>query len=143
MTLSLPLDGGCQCGEVRYRINGQPVRITVCHCSECKKQSGSAFGMSLTVREAEFAVMRGTPRTWSRSSDSGNVVTGCFCGTCGTRLFHLIAIAGLLNVKPGTLDNFAGIAPRFEAWTSRKAPWVHFDDIEGSFEHQAAPKASQ
>ena len=138
--MSYLLEGGCQCGEVRYQITAEPVRLTICHCTECKRQSGSAFGMSLTVKEANFAVVKGRPKTWTRSSDSGNAVTGCFCGTCGTRLYHLIAIAGLLNVKPGTLDNFEGLAPRFEAWTSRKAPWLHIDGLEGSFERQPQPR---
>ena len=46
MALTLPCEGGCQCGEIRYRLTGAPLWLTVCHCNECKRQSGGAFGMS-------------------------------------------------------------------------------------------------
>jgi len=48
-------EGGCQCGHVRYRLNGPPLTLCACHCRDCQKQSASAFGMSLWVRQPCFA----------------------------------------------------------------------------------------
>ena len=48
-------EGGCQCAKVRYRVDGQPVAVGVCHCTECQRQSGSAFGMSFIVPKESFA----------------------------------------------------------------------------------------
>jgi len=47
MSLALPSEGGCQCGEIRYCLTGEPVWLAVCHCNDCKSQSGGVFGMSL------------------------------------------------------------------------------------------------
>ena len=64
-------EGGCQCGAVRYRITGEPIALYVCHCRECQKQSASAFGLSLEVPRAALRLTSGTPRRWTRMSDSG------------------------------------------------------------------------
>ena len=66
--------GGCQCGEVRYESAGAPLALYVCHCLECRKQSASAFGMSLEVPSAGLRVTRGHPRSWTRAADSGRRV---------------------------------------------------------------------
>ena len=46
--------GGCQCGAVRYEVTGPPIKLYVCHCTECQRQSGSAFGMSFICAESQF-----------------------------------------------------------------------------------------
>jgi|ERR1700730_4868260 hypothetical protein len=74
MLLALPSEGGCQCGEIRYRLIGEPVWLAVCHCNECKRQSGGVFGMSLRMHEADVKLISGEPKRWSRPSDSGNLV---------------------------------------------------------------------
>jgi hypothetical protein len=92
--------------------------------------------MSLRIHDADVKLIRGEPKHWSRSADSGGLVVCCFCGTCGARLWHKPAGSGLLHLKPGTLDEPLQVAPRFEAWTKRKAPWLQIDGLEASFETQ-------
>jgi hypothetical protein len=115
------------------------VFLTICHCGECKRQSGGAFGMSLRVRAAEVKLMRGQPKHWTRSADSGRQVVCWFCRTCGTRLWHEPAGSGFLHVKPGTPDDPSRLAPRFEAWSKRKAPCLLIAGLEASFEGQPSP----
>ena len=105
-----PITGGCQCGAVRYELSADPLGLYACHCTECQKQSSSAFGMSMPVARDGFRVVKGEPKTWVRASDSGRTVTCHFCGDCGTRLFHERA-PGFLNVKAGTLDDTSGLRP--------------------------------
>jgi hypothetical protein len=136
MEFRVPSEGGCQCGEIRYRITGQPVWLTVCHCNEYKRQSGGAFGMSLRMRNANVDLIRGESKRWSRSAVSGGLVICYFCGTCGTRVWHEPAGSGFLHIKPGTLDDPNQAMPRFEAWTKRKASWLRIDGLEASFETQ-------
>ncbi len=122
-------DGGCQCGRVRYRFEGEPVALAVCHCRECQRQSGSAFGMSLLVRRGGFRVTEGTPRTFLRKADSGRDVECAFCPDCGTRLFHVPHyLKDTLNVKPGTLDDTSWLAPSLHCWTASRQPWVSLPD---------------
>ena len=54
------LEGSCQCGEVHYQIKGEPLVLYRCHCTECQKQSGSGFGMSMWVRNDDFEILRGS-----------------------------------------------------------------------------------
>jgi hypothetical protein len=117
MSLALPSEGGCQCGEIRYRLTGEPVWLAVCHCNDCKMQSGGVFGMSLRMREADVKLISGEPKCWTRASENGGRAKNCyFCGTCGIRL----------------------LAPRYEGWTKRKAPWLTIDGLEVSHYTQPA-----
>lgn len=136
MTLNLPAGGGCQCGAVRYSLTGQPEWLTICHCSECKRQSGGAFGMSLRMRAADVALEQGALKLWSRGADEGGSVECAFCPTCGTRIWHVPVGSGFVHVKPGTLDDPSQVAPRYEAWTKRKAPWLSMSGLDLSFEGQ-------
>jgi hypothetical protein len=118
------LTGGCQCGAARYAISSPPLRLFVCHCRECQKQSASAFGMSLIVRRAAVALTQGETRTWSRKADSGRTVVCTFCGACGTRLWHAKAGFDVVSIKGGSLDEPLDFSRAMHAWTSRKLPGV-------------------
>ena len=78
-------EGGCQCGALRYRVNGEPIALAVCHCRECQRQSGSAFGMSLVVPKDSFQLLSGEPKTFTRTADSGRSVV---CGHRAPPLDH-------------------------------------------------------
>jgi len=118
--------GGCQCGAVRYEITGAPHALYVCHCRECRKQSASAFGISLEVARADLRLTRGTPAHWTRPADSGRRLACLFCPACGSRLWHEPADgAGLtLTVKGGSLDEPLDLTPAIHIWTARKLEGV-------------------
>lgn len=131
-------EGGCQCGAVRYRLNGDPIMLVVCHCTECQRQSGSAFGMSLAVKKSEFELLQGTLKRWERSSHSGRKVGAAFCPECGTRIYHeperMLGTA--INVRAGTLDDRSWLAPAMHVWTQSKQSWVAIPDGTTQFEGQ-------
>ena len=130
-------EGGCQCGAVRYRVEGEPRGLAVCHCTECQRQSGSAFGMSLIVPRESFQLLRGEPKTFTRTADSGRLVECAFCPACGTRVYHAPeAMRDTLNLKPGTLDDTSWLTPRVHVWTQEKQPWVVIPEGLSRFEGQ-------
>src|SRR3989344_2080601 len=97
--------GSCQCGEIRYKSVGEPLALYICHCQECQKQSASAFGISLDVLRTGFCVTQGTPKYWTRATDSGQKLKCAFCPTCGSRLWHeLETESEILSIKGGSLD---------------------------------------
>ncbi len=117
--------GRCQCGEVRYESADEPLALYVCHCSECRRQSASAFGMSLEVPRAGFRVTRGAPKFWTRGADSGGRVNCAFCPDCGSRLWHESEGASeTLTIKAGSLDEPVDVSAAIHIWTSRKLPGV-------------------
>jgi hypothetical protein len=120
-----PLCGGCQCGAIRYELAHGPVRLFVCHCTECRKQSASAFGISFIVPQTALRLVRGEPKLWSRATDSGNTLDCAFCGDCGTRLWHRRrGSADTLSIKGGSLDNPPDLRQATHIWTSRMLPGI-------------------
>jgi hypothetical protein len=117
--------GGCQCGAIRYEIEGEPLALYACHCTECRRQSASAFGMSLIVSRSGFRLTSGTPKLWSRPADSGRRVDCAFCPDCGSRLWHeRQGIAETVSLKAGSLDDPVDFSKAIHIWTSRKLPGV-------------------
>ncbi len=123
------IEGGCQCGKIRYRIEGPEPPIAACHCTECQRQSGSAFGMSMITPRESFTLTAGEPRSFARHTDSGKTVECFFCADCGTRIHHMpISMATTVNIKPGTLDDTRSLKPRLHVWTSSKQDWVEIPE---------------
>jgi hypothetical protein len=115
--------GGCQCGEVRYESVGESLALYVCHCRECQKQSASAFGISLDVPRAGFRITQGTPKYWSRVTDSGKKLKCAFCPTCGSRVWHEPEPAtGAVSIKVGSLDEPIDVSNAIHVWVKRKLP---------------------
>ena len=65
-----PYTGGCQCGNVRYTLKGEPLRLYACHCTACQQQSGSAFGMSM-IMDKKSVEIKGELKSFVRTADSG------------------------------------------------------------------------
>lgn len=116
--------GGCQCGAVRYQIDAEPLNVYVCHCRECRKQSASAFGISVIVPAEAFAIKQGSVRTWSRPTDSGGVLVCTFCEACGSRICHTDGRESTISVKGGSLDEPPDLTAAMHIWTIRKLPGV-------------------
>lgn len=129
--------GGCQCGTVRYAVSGQPKTVVVCHCSECQRISGSAFGMTMVLAKEHFAITKGTLKVFSRTADSGRLMHGHFCPECGTRIFHeKDETAGVVLLRAGTLDVTSDLLPSIQLWTKSKQVWCELPANIRSFESQ-------
>jgi hypothetical protein len=136
--MKLPLTGGCQCGALRYEIRAEPLSVYVCHCTECQRQSGAAFGMSVMVPRPALAYTKGTPRKWRRTADSGRAIDSDMCDTCGVRpVNHPVANDKVSIVKPGTLDDTRWLHPVGHIWTKSAQPWVTIP--AGSVIHEGHP----
>ncbi|MGI9435777.1 MAG: GFA family protein [Geminicoccaceae bacterium] len=123
------LTGGCQCGDVRYKSDGAPLGLYVCHCRECQKLSVSAFSLSLLVPRAGFLVTSGRPKSWIRPTDSGNSLVCFFCPTCGSRVWHDAPHEPeTITIKAGSLDQPPDLSGAIHIWTSRRLPGVPIPD---------------
>ncbi len=128
--------GGCQCGAVRYRIQGDLPLAYACHCGECKKQSASAFSLSIAIPFARMEV-QGDPAMFEVTGYSGATKRCYFCPFCGTRLWHRSAAnPDGATLKVGTLDDPQGMAPAFHLWVSRKMPGFTLDPDVPVYETQ-------
>ena len=125
------IEGGCQCGRIRYRVEGKSFGLAICHCTECQRQSGSAFGMSLAVAPTAFKLSSGVLKTFEVKCDSGRIKTCAFCPDCGTRIYHQTGNG--MSLKAGTLDDTSWLNPEAHYWTKRKQSWVMIPDGVSQF----------
>lgn len=127
--------GGCGCGAVRYRLRGEALFIHACHCSECQRRSGSAYGLTMMIEATQLEVVSGQLQSVAVTTDSGNAKTSYFCGTCGVHLWNdADHRPGVLGFRPGTLDDTADIRPAAHVWTCSKQHWLKLDPAIPAFD---------
>jgi len=127
--LSLPINGGCQCGQLRYEITELPSTLYCCHCTECQGQASSAFGMSLRV-PAHGVELNGKYGSYYRDEGNPNAVEGVFCPDCGSRVIHRGrgADAGT-SIKAGSLDDKSWLEPVGHIWAGSAQLWMKLDGL--------------
>ena len=99
----MAIEGGCYCGAVRYKAEGDAMFRGQCHCRECQYISGGAPNLVMGMPEAGFEYTKGDPKAFQRS-DLENPVTREFCAECGTHLVSRAPGMPLALIKVGTLD---------------------------------------
>jgi hypothetical protein len=133
---SLPFTGGCQCGAVRYRITGWPLTLYCCHCSECQRQSASAFGMSMRVARVDVEIDLDAMAQWIRDEGKRTEAHGRFCPACGVRIMHDRPDSEAVTVKAGTLDDRSWLRPVGHIWTASAQSWVAIPGDTLNYERQ-------
>ena len=131
----MAIEGGCYCGAVRYKIEGDALFKGECYCRECQHIAGGSPNVVMGVPEPSFTYTKGAPKSFSRS-DLENPVAREFCAECGT---HLLAkppsMPGVLMLKVGTLDDpsvFGG--PDMVIFTADKQSYHSLPEGVAAFE---------
>jgi hypothetical protein len=100
------LDGGCLCGSVEFTCDAEPIGVANCHCTDCQKQTGSAFSTFVIVPADSVAITGDTLSAFTTiGTDSGKEVVRKFCSACGSPVISEVALV------PGALHQ-DGRAPR-------------------------------
>jgi hypothetical protein len=124
-----PVEGGCQCGAVRYRLSAGPLAIYNCHCRDCQHTSGASNEMSMVIERSSFAHLGGEVVGYEKVADSGRHVLQYRCANCGNKVWNEpLASPTIYVLKPGTLDDFTWARPVGNIWTESKVPWVTIDE---------------
>ena len=122
----------CRCGQLRATCTGEPIRVSVCHCLECQKRSGSAFAAQARWPD-ERVELTGEPRKWSQMGESGRLTTYLFCANCGATIAYAgEAMPGVIAIPIGAFADPDFPSPKFSVYEERKHHWVAIkgDDIE-------------
>ena len=123
--------GGCLCGQVTYKLEGDPAATAVCQCTHCQRQSGAAFSVNLLVQENQLS-LHGALTTYEDTGDSGNKVHRKFCGRCGSPILSALeGMPGMVAVKAGTLDDVSAVRPAVQVWCDSKQDWVDLTGMPG------------
>ena len=123
---AFPIEGGCDCGAVRYRMETAPLFVHCCHCRWCQRESGASFALNAMI-EADRVVDLGTPPELVRTpSASGLGQDIARCPRCRIAVWSHYAGAGpvVKFVRVGTLDNPDALPPDIHIFTQSKQPWV-------------------
>ena len=132
--MTRPLSGGCTCGAIRYRLTSPPMFVNCCHCTECQRQTGSAFVINAVIETDRIELVSGTPVAIATPTTSGNPHDIYRCPIC------LIALWSDYGRRPyvrflrvTTLDNPAALPPDAHIFTSTSQPWVRLPETTPAF----------
>jgi hypothetical protein len=123
------VQGGCQCGAIRYRLEGGSERINLCHCRMCQRAHGAPVVAWVTIR-ADRVVMLGESAQFYRSSERAE---RGFCSRCGSPMFWRLlnqtdSPERLIDVAAASLDDPTLFAPSEHLWVSSAMPWLQLAD---------------
>jgi hypothetical protein len=125
MSADTIFEGGCLCGDIRYRAKTEPEFVTHCHCQRCRRHSGALFATDVGFRLPGFGWEKGAP-TYYQSSE---VLQRGFCGRCGSTISaRYLEDMDLIVIPAGTLDHVERVMPQYHTMTESQVPWLKIDD---------------
>ena len=125
-----PIEGGCTCGAVRYRLLSRPLFVHCCHCRWCQRESGASFALNAMIESDRVELIRGAPEMVATPSNSGKGQNIARCPHCRIALWSHYAGAGerITFVRVGTLDRPDLLPPDIHIFTASKQPWLLLPD---------------
>ena len=122
------IEGGCLCGKIRYRLTAEPQGFQYCHCSRCRKFTGSAHAANVFVRPDGLQWLQGEEQvgTYTRPADDEHgypAFPTAFCRTCGSSLPSMSSTGRFWVVPAGTLEDDPGLTPARSIFWGSRAPW--------------------
>ena len=136
MTTNYPLDGGCDCRGVRYRLLSAPLIVHACHCRWCQRETGSAFVLNAMIESERVELLAGEPLVVDTPSASGKGQKIARCPTCHVALWSHYPGGGpfLRFVRVGTLDDPDALPPDVHIFTASKQRWLVLPEGARAFE---------
>jgi hypothetical protein len=122
----------CSCGQLNLAVEGEPIRISVCHCLACQRRTGSAFGVQARFSREDVRV-EGRSTQYIRTAESGNKAAFNFCPDCGSTVYYeLDQVPGAVAIPVGAFADPTFPAPKVSIYEVRQHPWV---GIQADVEH--------
>ena len=114
----------CSCGQLHLAIEGEPLRVSMCHCLDCQRRTGAVTSNQARFR-GEQVTVDGHARSWRRKADSGNELVFHFCPTCGSTLYwENDALPGYVLVAVGNFADPSFPAPTIAVWEDARHVWL-------------------
>jgi hypothetical protein len=124
----MTLAGGCHCGAIRYRAEGDPLTHALCHCTDCRRHAGAPMVGWTMYPLAAVKVTKGQPKIYASSADGRRH----FCGDCGTGLFYVndVMLPGIIDIQSATCDDPNAVLPRAHVQVAERVPWMeHINEL--------------
>jgi hypothetical protein len=125
-------EGSCQCGRVRYKVEGPLSNMSNCHCTDCRKNSGAAFVTYVEAPKSAFIYVKGADLVQTHKADSGT--KRAFCRQCGSTLGCYVDNDDLMEIAAATLDTPIDLRPEYHIYVRSKVSWYDIQDGLPQFE---------
>ena len=121
-----PLEGGCDCGLIRYRMETAPLIVHCCHCRWCQRETGTAFALNALIEAERLVHLKSEPEVIDTPSQSGRGQKIARCPSCRIAVWSYYGGAGpiLRFIRVGTLDTPQVLRPDIHIFTASRQPWV-------------------
>lgn len=113
----------CSCGQLRVTCKGEPTRVSICHCLDCQKRTGSAFAVQARFARADVTIA-GRTAHWSRIGDSGRSATFGFCPMCASTVFWEPDEGDFIYVAVGAFADPSFPPAHVSVYEERQHPWA-------------------
>ena len=134
MTENATRSARCCCGSIRLQTVGEPLTVSVCHCLDCQRRTGSILGTQVRFPNENVSV-QGRPKVFERTGDTGAKVTFHFCPECGTTLFWKAEkLEGFTVVALGAFEERGFSSPTYSVYECRQQPWVQLVGEMGRYD---------
>jgi hypothetical protein len=121
----MKIDGYCHCGEITFEAEVDPDAVTICHCTDCQRLTGSTFRANISAPARHFVLLRGTPKSYVKTAESGNKRRHAFCGNCGTPIYACAPEnPQSYSLRVGTITQRGALHPQRQIWRKSALPWV-------------------
>ena len=122
-------EAACSCGQLRIRLSGAPILVSSCHCIACQRRTGAVFGSTAFFGREQVESREGESRVFTRTADSGAVLSFHFCPNCGSTVFwDNSRLPDRICVAVGAFADPSFPCPARTVWTKSKHPWLSFPD---------------
>lgn len=122
----MKVTGGCHCGHIKYEAEVDPATIRVCHCTDCRKLTGTVFRAAIASLPGTFVLGSGTPKIYIKTAESGNKRAHAFCPECGTPIYAAAfePNPSIYGLRVGGIDQCSQLAPPArQVWCRSALPW--------------------
>ena len=131
----------CACGRLKVRCEGEPRRISMCHCVDCQRRTGSIFSIAAFFDRGTISVVRGASKAFTRDSAAGKPVTFHFCPDCGSTVFwEPNRMPQLIGIAVGAFADLSFPQPDQSVWTNNKHAWLSLPGEMRTFAAMPPPR---
>ncbi len=120
------IDGSCHCGLVRYEADVDPGEVTICHCADCQRLTGTAYRVTVSVPRENFHIISGDPKEYVKIADNGRRRMQYFCSNCGSPIYTTgeLEDAEQVGIRLGTINQRQELKPSAQFWCASDLSWA-------------------
>jgi len=121
----MKIDGHCHCGRITFEAEVDPKAVTICHCTDRQRLTGSVFRANISAPAAHFMLRSGTPKSYVKTAESGSKRRHAFGGNCGTPIYACaVDNPQSYSLRVGTITQRAAFSPQRQIWRRSALDWV-------------------